>query len=147
MAVIGMGGLIDGVSPAKLATHVEITSTEILALHTTPVEVIPDPGDGWMVILDQVVARKPAGTAYGGVASDEDLEFRYTDASGTELMDIETTGFLDQANTQRRVAGVSQGDYIPTTSAPVVVSLPGAITTGDTSVFLDCYYRVLREPA
>lgn len=147
MAVTKMGGLTSVAAAQTIRREVELTSAQILALHTTPIEVIPAPGPGQVVVLDYIVARKPTGTAYGGIASSEDLEFRYTNASGHEIMDIETSGFLDQGSTERRVAGVSEGDYEPVTNAAVVVRLSGAITTGNTSVFLDVYYRVVREPS
>ena len=88
-----------------------------------------------------VMAIKPAGTAFASISSSDDLEFRYTDVSGQEIMDVETTGFLDQATAQNRWAPVDDAGRNPVPGAPVVVRLPGAITTGDTDLKLRVYYR------
>jgi hypothetical protein len=128
---------------------VTISSAELLALNATPKELVPAPGAGFALVLDSVVAYKAAGTAYAGIAAGEDISIRYTDGSGTELAEIEATGFLDQATAQTRFAypfraasGISS--VTPTANAALVAHmLTGEITTGDSDLKMRVYYRIL----
>jgi hypothetical protein len=128
---------------------VTISSAELLALNATPKELVPAPGAGFALVLDSVVAYKAAGTAYAGIAAGEDISIRYTDGSGTELAEIEATGFLDQATAQTRFAypfraasGISS--VTPTANAALVAHmLTGEITTGDSALKLRVFYRIL----
>src|SRR5262245_32436968 len=58
------------------------TSAQILALNATPITVLAAPGTGLTTVVKQALAYKPAGTAYAGVATTEDLALKYTNASG-----------------------------------------------------------------
>lgn len=144
MSVIEQGaGLMPGIAASPvISVETVITSAELLALHNTPQTVIPNPGPSRMVVIDGVLAYKPAGTAYGGIASSEDLDFRYINASGALIAQVETTGFLDQAGVELRWATGPTGTIEPRRGV-VVVSLSGAITTGTSPLHLRCYYRVL----
>ena len=132
-----------------LFRDVTITSAQLLALFATPQPIVPAPGVGFANILDGIVAYKPAGVAYAGVAGGEDLSVKYTDGSGTELLEIETTGFLDQTTAQTRIgypfraaSGISS--VTPTANAALVMQiLTGEITTGDSDLKLRVYYRIL----
>jgi hypothetical protein len=129
---------------------VTISSAELLALNATPKELVPAPGAGFALVLDGVVAHKPANdTAYDGIAAGEDISIRYTDGSGTELAEIEATGFLDQTTVQTRFAypyraasGVSS--VTPTANAAIVAHmLTGEIATGDGDLKMRVFYRIL----
>jgi hypothetical protein len=128
---------------------VTISSAELLALNATPKELVPAPGAGFALVLDSVVAYKAAGTAYAGIAAGEDISIRYTDGSGTELTEIEATGFLDQAGAETRFAypyRAASGVYSvePTANAALVAHmLTGEITTGDSDLKMRVYYRIL----
>jgi hypothetical protein len=132
-----------------LYKDVTISSAELLALNATPKELVEAPGTGFALVLDAVVAYKPAGTAYAGVAAGEDISIRYTDGSGTELTEIEATGFLDQATAETRFAypyRAASGVYSvePTANAALVAHmLTGEITTGDSDLKLRVFYRIL----
>lgn len=127
-----------------------ITSAQLLALHATPVEMIPAPGDGFFIRINSWTVRHGTGTAYAGIASGEDLALKYTNASGVNAAGvIETTGFLDQTTAQIRTAGGSSGssagsatpsDITPVNNAAIVANLlVGEITTGnfDLQVLID----------
>ncbi|MFA5951492.1 MAG: hypothetical protein WC807_14530 [Hyphomicrobium sp.] len=128
---------------------VTITSAELLALNATPKTIVAAPAAGLANVLVDVVAYKAAGTAYAGIAAGEDLSIKYTDSSGLEVAEIETTGFLDQTTAQTRYAkafnaasGVSS--ITPVAAAALVMMLlTGEITTGDSDLKLRVYYRTV----
>lgn len=135
-------------SPIKFV-DVTITSAELLALNATPKTILAAPGAGYANVLVDVIAYKAAGTAYAGIAAGEDLSIKYTDSSGLEVAEIETTGFLDQATAQMRYAksfnaASSISSITPVANAVLVMMLlSGEITTGDSDLKLRVYYRVV----
>ncbi len=128
---------------------VELTSAEVLALNATPIEIVAAPGAGKAIVVVQAEAMLDyATTQYDGVAAGEDLALRYTDGTGTILAQFETTGFLDQATDQVRVAGsqvpASGSNLTPVENAAVVAHMTtGEIATGDSPVKLRVRYRVV----
>lgn len=128
---------------------VTISSAELLALNATPKQILAAPGAGLANVLVDVVAYKAAGTAYAGIAAGEDLSIKYTNSSGLEVAEIETTGFLDQATAQTRYAksfnaasGISS--ITPVANAALVMMLlTGEITTGNSDLKLRVYYRTI----
>jgi len=128
-----------------------VTSAQLLALNATPQSIIPAQGAGFAVIPTRVAIYKPAGTAYAGIAAGEDLVLKYTNGSGAQCSSvIETTGFLDQATAQTRVAGMpastgsTAGDYAPVANAAVVLHLlTGEITTGDSPIYVRVWFDVV----
>ncbi len=136
-----------------IAEDVVITSALLLALNATPQTLVPAPGAGLALIFEGAWIVKPAGTAYAGIAAGEDLAVRYTDGSGTQLGNAETTGFLDQTTIQSRymrpwnaASGVS--DINPTINAALVLHmLTGEITTGNSDLHIRVLYRIVRQSA
>ena len=131
-----------------------VTSAQLLALNATPQTVVPALGAGFAIIPLRVAISKPAGTAYAGIASGEDLVLKYTNGSGAQCSSvIETTGFLDQTTAQTRMAGMpgsvttTAGDYAPVANADVVLHLlSGEITTGDSPLYVRVWYDLLQVP-
>lgn len=122
---------------------VTITSAQLLALNATEQEVLAAPGANKALVFEGATLVKPAGTAYAGVAAGEDLTFKYTDASGTVLSTVETTGFLD--STSKTVAfGQPGGSVAVADNAAIVLHLlVGEVTTGDSDLVLNVFYRVV----
>ena len=128
---------------------VTITSAELLALNATPKQILAAPGAAYANVLVDVVAYKAAGTAYAGIEAGEDLSIKYTNSSGLEVAEIETTGFLDQATAQLRYAksfsaasGISS--ITPVANAALIMMLlSGEITTGNSDLKLRVYYRTI----
>ena len=135
----------------KGVATVTITSAELLALFATPQEVIPALGAGKAAVPTMVVVHKPAGTAYDGIAAGEDLVFKYTNAAGAQCTSVvETTGFLDQATAQTRVAGfigstgATAGDVAPVADAAVVAHLLTAeIATGTSNLYVKIHFEII----
>lgn len=134
---------------AIVFVDVTISSAELLALNATPKQIVAAPGANLAILLEGVVAYKAAGTAYAGIAAGEDLAINYTNASGLELLEIETTGFLDQATAQTRYASAFRAasgvaSITPVANAALVMQmLVGEVTTGTSALKLRVYYRVI----
>lgn len=128
---------------------VTVSSAELLALNATPKQIVAAPGANLAIVLESVVAYKAAGTAYAGIAAGEDLAINYTNGAGLELLEIETTGFLDQATAQTRYASAFRAasgiaSITPVANAALVIQLlVGEITTGNSALKLRVYYRVV----
>lgn len=127
---------------------VTITTAQVLALYTTPIEIVPAPG-----LLKYIRVHRASAcmdynsTAYDGIAAGEDLQLRYTDGSGTILAFCETTGFLDQTSDQIRdldqVVPIPATNLTPTANAAVVAFIAtGNIATGNSPVKIRCWYTI-----
>ena len=133
---LSTNGAMRGLSFSK---EVQITSAQLLALNATPQTLVAAPGTGRMLIFQQAFFYLPYNSAaYGGIAAGEDLAIRYTGSSGQIVGTQETTGFLDQTSSQRRLlyAGASPvataTDVVPVSNAALVLHLlTGEITTGN----------------
>lgn len=134
-AVVNEEGLI--------TLDVTLTTGQLLALFATPVSVIPAAGaTKAAVIVDVDAFYDYNSAAYAGIGGTEDLVLRYTDASGSIMATIETTGFLDQTADQiRHVKGVG---VTPVANAAVMAHMAvGEITTGNSPVRLRIRYRLI----
>lgn len=136
-------------APRTFRKKVTITSAQLLALNATPQELVPAPGAGFALIFRGMQVQKPAGTAYAGIAAGEDLSVKYTDGSGAEQGECETTGFLDQTTDQIRfvkpyhaASGISS--ITPVANAALVLHLlVGEIITGDSDLNCEVLYDVV----
>lgn len=130
-----------------LQADVTITSAQLLALNATPQTIVAAPGAGLAVVpaspVASVLMLDYNATAYDGIAAGEDLAFKYTDDAGTELFQVEATGFLDQASDQVRYAA-DPTLVTPEANVPVVLHmLVGEIATGDSPLKVRFYYRLI----
>lgn len=129
---------------------VTVSSAELLALNATPKTILPAPGSGKAyVFCGAVLYMSYNSAAYAGIAAGEDLSFKYTDGSGTELAQCETTGFLDQTSSQTRyvrpqTAASGSSAFTPVANAALVLQLlSGEITTGNSTLKVRIYYRIV----
>jgi hypothetical protein len=89
---------------SELQITKKLKAADVLTLNSVPVTFIPAPGANKMIVVKRATFIYDYGTAaFGGIAAGEDLQIRYTDASGVLVMDVETTGFLDQTNDETRL--------------------------------------------
>ena len=149
LTVTGLGNTPDhdtgivGV-PDVLSADVVISSAELLALHTTPKTLVAAPGAGKALVLDSAVFFLDYNSAaYAAIAAGDDINIRYTDGSGAIAGTLETTGFLDLTADAYSVVQPPAGSIILPANAPLVASLGGAITTGNSPVAVRTLYRVI----
>lgn len=129
-------------------TTTSINNAATKTLHATPVEIIPAPGAGKAIVDVKVNVKYVYATAaFDSVGGADDMEFRYTDASGAKVAnDIETTGMLDQASDQYRMSGPVNTSLTPVGNAPVVVTIAtGEVyaAAGGGSLVVQAFYRVV----
>ncbi len=131
--------------------QVTLSSVQIKALHTTPITLVPALGNGAtaanpnsVIIVEGITAKIYAGgTAFTGA---NNLEFRYTDASGIKVTaDMASTFINTTANTQAydHVAGIIT-EFTPVFNSPIVVSVPTASPgAGNGTITFSVKYRVI----
>ena len=112
-----------------------LTPAQVNALNSTSITVVPAQGTS-NIIFKGARVHKAAGTAYGGVAAGENLEFRLNNGSGKKVGEMETTGMLDTADEEYRVvrqysAGTSADSaYTLSPGDPIIVRSTGGFTGG-----------------
>lgn len=128
-----------------------LSTSQILALHTTPISLVPPSGLGSSMtninsftVVEGISAKIYAGTiAYTGA---NNLEFRYTNGSGTKVTaDIANTFINTTAGSQAyaHVAGVTT-QFTPVVNSPIVVAVPTANPgAGNGKIVISVKYRVI----
>lgn len=106
-----------------------LTPAQVLLLHTTPIQLVPQPGIRSVVIVDGITARIVySGHAYSGA---NNLEFRYTNGSGTKVTaDIPST-FIDSTSSAYAHAPIVTAEFAPieggsSNNGRIVVCVPSA---------------------
>lgn len=149
LTVTGLGNTPDhdtGIIAIPSVQYVDtvISSAELLALHTTPKTLVSAPGASKALVLDSAVFFLDYNSAaYADIAAGDDLNIRYTDGSGAVAGTLETTGFLDLSADAYSVVQTPAGSIILPANAPLVASLAGAITTGDSPLAVRVFYRIV----
>jgi len=134
------GNILGGV----LFKDVVISSAEMLALHTTPKTLVAAPGAGLALAFDQAVFFLDYNSAaYAAIAGGDDINIRYTNGAGVIVGTLETTGFLDLTADSYSIVKPAAGSLILPANAPLVASLGGAITTGNSPVAARVYYNIV----
>ena len=126
-----------------------LTPTQIKALFTTPIKLLPTPVNSRYVTVPKIMYIVEGiaafidykATAYAGANA---LEFRYTDASGTKVTaDIGSAWLNSTANAYQYVAGITTA-FAPVANAPIVVTIPTANPTlGVSPVTFVVYYKTV----
>lgn len=124
-----------------------LTPTQVKALHTTPITLVATPiSSAAMPSFIQIVSinlRVKWNTT--GYAGSNNLEFRYTDGSGTKATADISSSILNTAGSDayNTVCGIVSA-LVPTIGAKVVVAVPTADpTSGDSTVIFTVYYRIV----
>lgn len=83
----------------ELSRTLRLTNAQVKALRATPLSLIPAPPANQVIIVEEVfVVSSTVTTAW--TESADNIVVEYTD--GTDIVEIETTGFLDQVGVQIR---------------------------------------------
>jgi hypothetical protein len=139
------GAPINGAAQVLVATK-KLTSTQILSLNSSPIEVIPAPPAGKFIEVVSVHARLTWGNsmsdaAYSSVGASDFLQLKYTDGSGSLLTaNFSPVGVFDQAADGHQLLTAVSGS-VPK-SAKVVAVLAGAWTLGTSPITLEVLYRL-----
>lgn len=123
-----------------------LSTAQILALHSTPITLVPAQGLNTVTIVESIDARLVyKGTAYTG---GNNLEFRYTNASGNKVTADMSSTFLDSsASAYDHVAGVTT-ELTPVANSPIVVCVPAANPAAGTSpITFVVKYRIISYAA
>jgi len=137
--------LASGIDVVKY-TDVQLSATELKALAGTNIELVPatEAGAGYAIVPVAVNLRLTAGSEV--LAEDADnLALRYS--ASTELLAIETTGFIDQATDQNRYQGVPETVMTPEENVAIDLDNNGDEFTGnasdDATLDVRVYYKVV----
>lgn len=110
--------------PALFA-DVQLTNTQVKALRATPQTLVTAPGAGLAIIVDRVyLVCSAAAGAYTESADNLVVEY----SGGTDIVAIETTGFLDQAAVSSRTI---RPDHTTALVTPVANQAVQLFNTGD----------------
>jgi hypothetical protein len=126
--------------------RVTVTSAEILACNTTPVELIAAPGAGLANVVERVVVRNEFLT--GAYAYTTVANISYTDEAGAPIvalvalfLEAAATTIMAAASTLLTGAGAATSVVA---NAPVVFGAPDADpTTGAGSLVFDIWYHTV----
>ncbi len=130
----------------RVVRYFTLSSAQILALKSQAVTIIPPYPLKSFVIVEGITARlsfvSPGGVAYTGAGN---LEFRYTDGSGTKVTaDIPNT-FINSSSTSYYYAPAVTTAFVPLAGTPVVVRVNGTDPlNGNGTITLVITYRVIQ---
>lgn len=139
MAIAGTHTLAGDTNQVGVFCKVTIVSAaEIVAL-TTPVEIAPDPGDGYALEFLGAVLNIYGGTT--DYQTSHNLDVSYTDGDGTT---VSTTlaDFLTGTKGAIKTLKAITTDVALTASAKLVLVSSANPTVGDRLLQVRCYYRI-----
>lgn len=138
---------LGGVSSYLVMAKVTLTPTQIKALHTTPITLVPAPIQSTGISSPNVITIVVGITAYlsfnmNAYTGSNNLEFRYTNASGAKVTTDMSSTFLDSSSSAYDYAPAVSTELTPVANAPIVVSVPVANpAAGDSYVTFVVHYR------
>lgn len=124
------------------STTVTLTSSQILALHGTPITLIPAQGANTIIVVTGIAAfLRFNSAAYVGT---NNLEFRYTNGSGAKVTADMSSTFLNSSSNAYDLAPAVSTELTPVANSSIVVSVPTANpTTGNSQITFTIHYYVV----
>ena len=122
---------------------VRLPTNQVRGLNGTARALVDAPGAGLALVPISLRARMLGTTAFGGIASGENIILRYKGTTAARAT-LEPTGFLDQTDLPSRVVScVSEAAaYATEENADLELSNSGAITLGGPVLFTLTYHVV-----
>lgn len=129
---------------------VQITTAQVLALNTTPIQLVPAPGAGLVVVPYLMVASMVYNsTTYSTNAAGASLAFG-ANGAGTAVGLTLTQTFLQSASTSFSVVSASTTAYSPLATdvnQPLtLIAASSNPTTGNSDLYVRVYFRVIGLP-
>ena len=124
--------------------ELDISAAEILALFTTPKELVAAPGAGKLLEFISLLLAYDFNTTAYTIGTATDLQVKYTDAAGAAVSTTEAvTGFLDGVADDLRSLDKLEVSVTPVVNAALVLTLAVANPTlGDSPIHAKVAYRV-----
>lgn len=139
-----MDGSITQNSVVKNSVQVPLTAAQIIAMGTTPVELIAAPGAGKAIIVDNITVKMTrTATAFvnGGA-----VEFRYTDASGAKVSADVAAALVTTGGAGTAFANVRgiEASITPVANAAIVITnATAAFATGTGTAVVSIDYHIV----
>lgn len=127
----------------KQTITVTLTAAQIIAMGTTPVELIAAPGAGKCIFVDNISFKMvTTATAFTGGGA---VEFRYTDASGTKVTADVAAAVITAAagSSWTNVRGIEASLTGVVNAAIVISSASAAFAAGTGTASLVIEYHVV----
>lgn len=138
---------LDNVSQHSVVTRVTLTPTQVKALFTTPIALVPQPGPLSVLIVEGITCRLTyAGTAYTGT---HNLEFHYTDGTGQQVTDSVPAAFINSAASAFYYAPATSTSFVPVagnsgTNGRIVAFVNTANpATGNSQITISVKYHIV----
>ncbi len=131
---------------APTQRRVTVTSAQILAANTSPVELIPAPGAGFATVVERVVAKNVFDT--GAYAYTTIANISYTDEAGAPILAflalfLEAAASVIMAGASTLLTGAGAATAV-VEDAAVVFGTPDADpTTGAGTLVIDLWYHTV----
>lgn len=113
--------LLESVDMNPDEATVTITNAQLLAIRAVPITLVAAPAAGFAIVVESVDIAKIGATVYSETGDNLVVEY----ASGADIVEIETTGFLDGAASARSIRPAA------TLMTPVAASAVRLVNSGD----------------
>jgi hypothetical protein len=127
----------------RQSTTLSLSAAQIIAMGTTPVEIVAAPGAGKAIIVDSVTFKMVrTATAFTGGG---DVEFRYTNAEGDKVTADVAEALVDTAGAATAFANVRgiEASITPVANAAIVITnATAAFAAGTGTAVLTIEYHV-----
>ena len=137
-------------APLTRYADVALTSAQIKALKATPITLVAAPGADLAIVPEAIALVVNYGGTNAFTEDADDLSIGY--ATGAEIMEIESTGLIDQLNDEWRYITFEHAEtFIPEENVAVVITNLDDEIAGnagnDNTIHVRIYYRTVPTDA